>query len=617
MAGICGIVQKNRKGDEARLNSAFDRMVSKLTLSPKQKVEKISNESVWVGAGLPLQSGNGQGIFRNDETSIFFAVEGLLFVNDSVKQLIQSENIDAQFSSNCDYIPYLYSKFGTDFSKKLTGWFNIFLFDEKIGKAILFNDRLGLLPLFLYNSGDQYLFASKLESILASGLMTKIDFDIVSIAEQFLFNYPLSKHSHIQNITTLPAASIIQLSNNELITTTYWSPAELIINNPIPKKEGFELINQAFETSVKRAIINYQGNIAVSLTGGWDGRLILSYALKNYSDRIHTFSFGDEHSPDIIIPQTIAKSEGFRYTPFLLDKSYIENDFFDSARSTIVQSNGVRGYRRAPYLYTMGKISNNSNLILSGNFGDEMLKFSAFKPSEVQSKALINYIQSDFTQRPVFPENLFNEQFLKEVDREELVDEWNKRFQDLEDEISCYDNRSMKYNHLKLTRIANRFFGFEMNSYNDFVYNFSPFLDFDFITEFSKTVYCGLYHPFNENRLKDKEMTSLLYAKLVKGNSATLAAYNTDRGFSMTDVTTLRGKFKVYTKKFISKGPAVKTSYLSERTADLFNQQHKIVYPNSFGKHLKYPYDKGIDLNLMSRIQSLEFWIGHITKEYL
>jgi len=620
MAGICGIIQKNSKIQKGRLDTAFERMLSKLPANSNQSSDRLEQDSFWVGKSFPITQGNESGIIHNPELSVYCAVEGLVYINDSEKANIRRENGGVEFPSQNQYIPYLYAKYTFDFVKYLTGWFNIFLFDQKQGLATLVNDRIGFLPMFIYDSDDEFVFASKIESILASGLMASIEFDAVSFAEQFLFNYQLSNHSLIKNINTLPAATVYQLKLEDKNKSIYWSPCELIVEKPLPKKEGFEVINEALEVAISKAFANLQGDVAITLTGGWDGRLVLSYALEKFSERIHTFSYGTAISPDIAIPKIIAQSMGFRHTPFLLDQSYLDSYFPNSARSTIVLSNGVRGYRRAPYLYVMPQLLGISNLILSGNFGDEMFKFAVLKPSEVQSEALINYIQSDFKKRPRFLHQLFQDQFLINTSNSELDDEWNRRLQDLEDELSCYDNRSKKYNHLKLTRIANRFFGYEVNSYNDYTNNFSPFLDFDFISMFSKTIYCGIYHPFNGNRITDKEMIAILYANLIKKNHKTLAKYNTDRGYSMADVTNPFGKILTYTKRRFSKASLEKEPDFSERISKLFDQLHQSVYSDSIGKYLQYPYDEGengVNKNLMSRVQSLEFWIGRITKEYL
>lgn len=620
MAGICGIIQKKGIVEKDRLNNAFEKMFFKLSATPNQASDKLILESIWVGKSFSLSSGNELGIIHNQRLSIYCTVEGLVYVNDNEKTLIQNENSSVNFTTQSEYIPYLYAKYSIDFVKYLTGWFNIFLIDVNESKCILTNDRLGFLPLFIYNSDNQFIFASKVECIIASGLMKKVEFDLVSIAEQYTFNYQLSDNSLIKEIKTVSAASTYQIKSAEVNKANYWSPRELILDSPISMKDGFELINEALDNAVNKAFTNHLGDVAVTLTGGWDGRFVLSIALKQNTKRINVFSFGEKDSADILIPQNISKTEGYRYFSYLLDQDYFDKFFINSARNSIINSNGIRGYRRAPYFFTTSQISANSSLVLSGNFGDEMLKFATIKPSEVISSALINYVSSDFKIRPDFPQLLFKGQIVEGSVLSKLIEEWNIRFKELEKEISIYGAISEKYNHIKLTRIASRFFGYEANSYNDYVSNFSPFLDIDFIIAFSKTDYSGIYHPFNKNRLRDKESASRLYANLVVRNNKKLANFKSDRGYSMTDVINPLGRLLVLYKKHFLKHTYSDGSFVNARSAKLFGTHYQEKYPETYEKNLQYPLKDNaeqINKNLLSRVQSLNYWISYITDKYL
>ncbi|NVO08497.1 MAG: hypothetical protein HXX16_00915 [Bacteroidales bacterium] len=616
MAGICGIIQMNGEAENQKLKNAFEKMLPELSAELNPSKSQLVLDSIWVGKCFPkYQDKDNQPIY-NHKLSIYYFVDGEVYVSDSIQKQIQEENRDGIFLSPSDYIPYLYVKFSVDFVKHLTGWFNIFLFDVNDSKCIIANDRLGFLPLFIYNSGNQFIFASKLECIIASGLMKNVDFDLVSFAEQYTFNYQLSDNSLIEGIKTLPVSSIYQIKREEVNKAYYWSPQELIVESPISRKEGFEIINEALDNAVNKALTNHLWNIAVTLTGGWDGRLVLSYALKQNRSRISLFSFGEKDSADILIPRAISKSEDLGYCPYILDEDYFDKFFIDSARNSIIKSNGIRGYRRAPYFFTTPQISTNSRLILSGNFGDEILKFATIKASEVISSALINYISSDFKIRPDFPQLLFKEQSVVS----KLIEEWNIRLEGLEKEVSGYGTISEKYNHIKLSRIANRFFGYEVNSYNDYIPNFSPFLDIDFITAFSKTNYSGIYHPFNANRLKDKEIASRLYANLISRNNKRLASYKSDRGYSMADVINPFGRLLVLSKKHFLKQTFSDGSFVNGQSAKFFDAYYQEKYPETYEKNLQYPLKNNVEQinkNLLSRVQSLNYWISYITDKYL
>ncbi len=133
-----------------------------------------------------------------------------------------------------------------DYIKHLTGWYNIFISDSNNNISILSNDRFGLLPLYFYESDSVFIFASKIESILVSGFMPRIEFDAVSLSEHLLFNYPVSDKTFIKNISTLQAASQYRFSDN-INCSAYWSPAELISSSPLPKNQSLDLIDGAFK----------------------------------------------------------------------------------------------------------------------------------------------------------------------------------------------------------------------------------------------------------------------------------------------------------------------------------------------------------------------------------
>jgi hypothetical protein len=82
-----------------------------------------------------------------------------------------------------------------------------------------------------------------------------------------------------------------------------------------------------------------------------------------------------------------------------------------------------------------------------------------------------------------------------------------------------------------ISNIERKYFGAEMASYKHLVTNYSPFLDYDFISALVKTSFFGGYN--DGKKYISTFNNSMLYAKLITRNSPELAAEPTDRGFSM------------------------------------------------------------------------------------
>ncbi len=597
---------------------ALHSMLPKLYGSAQQKNELILLKEYCFGNVAPVSAKTNDCFVYNNALDIYCVIDGLIFIEDSEKRLIQEKYNLTSKLNDIEYIPYLYLHYKADYVKHIGGWFNIFLHEFKNETSVLSNDRLGLLPLYYYESDTVFIFASKIEGILASGLMPKIDFDVVSMAEHLLFNYPVSSNTFIKGISTLPAATQFTFSG-AVSKFVYWSPAELISSTPLSKSKSIDLIDESLRCETNKPFKNSNGLIGATLTGGWDGRLALAYMLPEYRERLRVFSFGSEFSPDVTIPMEIAGKENFTYDPIILNQEYINNSFLDSAEKTILYSNGMRSYRRSHYIYAAQQLASTTGIFVSGNFGDEVFKFSQILPCEVITKELISLVQSGFTKRTelISENNSLNLAFFNDTS---IKDELFARLDHLEKEVAGYSTISEKFHHLKHTCIAAKYFGTEINSYNDFIGNFSPFLDIDFLTAFSQTSYSGIYYPFNGNKLKHKEMSSMLYAELIKRNSKSLLYYSTDRGFSMADMMNPLGRLSVLYKKKFKKKLQGKDPYFLEKADSLFqatylgtnyiktkpNTNHQVFFNLEFS-----------NTKLRDKVISLNYWIEYIDKEYV
>jgi len=196
-----------------------------------------------------------------------------------------------------------------------------------------------------------------------------------------------------------------------------------------------------------------------------------------------------------------------------------------------------------------------------------------------------------------------------------LANEFNYRVENLADKIKSFDSLSRKYYYLRFEVNLRKYFGAEVNSYNDYLYCFSPFIENEFMDAFAKTSYMGDSHPFNSNDLKLKMRTTLLYYKLIKRNYESLTKYNTARGYSMKDAASISGKLKILIQKKLQRGKNKVDAFNTQPTDELFV---KIVDESDF---IKYPVPINLarDWNIknVADINSLYLWSQSITGKYL
>jgi asparagine synthase (glutamine-hydrolysing) len=85
------------------------------------------------------------------------------------------DELSGPWSSNTDTEVVLraYREFGVDVFRKMRGMFALALWDHQRQTLVLARDPLGIKPLYYYVSENQFVFASELRALLASGLIPR------------------------------------------------------------------------------------------------------------------------------------------------------------------------------------------------------------------------------------------------------------------------------------------------------------------------------------------------------------------------------------------------------------------------------------------------------------
>lgn len=617
MAGIAGIIALNKSNNKDQLDTAWTELQNGMAYSSEQLKASYEDEGFRMGNVLPLALEQNEQFVQADPLAYHLAIEGMLFVSDMLKKELEERYQLEKLESEEAYLPYLFDLHGADMGLHLSGWYNIVVYDSTKQEAVIINDRLGYLPLFYYQDGDLLLFASKLEALLDSGLMKEVKIDEVSIAEHLFFNYTLSEHTYIQGIKTLSDASRLCFKpSSGLEIERYWEVGELFGIPALDKKTSIDLIDKSLKASINKMLAKGFDKLNFSLTGGWDSRVVLSYLLPGQKDKLRAYSFGASEAPDITIPQEIARKEGFSYQAYKLGDQYVKEDFMGHALETIRLSNGTRNYKRTHYLYAIKQVARESKYLLTGIFGDEIFKVGKPEGGTVITSSAVDFIGSNFDVEQVM--DRFSNSGIPEIlklSSDSLMQELRNRLNLVSERFRNYSSPGERYFAFRFTLNLRKYFGNEVNSYNDFVYCFSPFIDHDFLKEFAKTEYMASRFPYEETDLKLKAQSSWLYYKLTNSNWPNLTRYNTSRGFSMKATQGPFGIIRILfiksvLKRFAKKKDAFNTGQLDKIFKE-YVERDKAANANS-------PLSLKGDTSGLSKadLYSLELYINRLTKRY-
>lgn len=282
---------------------------------------------------------------------------------------IKEELSNYQFrtSSDTEVILALYDKYGADVARHLPGMFAFALWDDEKRQLVCARDRFGEKPFFYAIGKDgEFIFASELKSIIASGLVEP-ELDRSSLIHYLRFLYVNPRKTIYKNIFTLPPASQLVFKDGGLRIDRYWSMPEL--NNSITMEQASEQFSQLLHTAVANQLIA-DVPVGAFLSGGLDSSTIVAVASK-YKQNIKTFSFGFRDSIDETgYAKGIAKKYGTDHVELYDDREDLGELLM---KMTGIYDEPFADSSNIP-TYLISKLaSKQTKVVLTGDGADELL----------------------------------------------------------------------------------------------------------------------------------------------------------------------------------------------------------------------------------------------------
>ena len=265
------------------------------------------------------------------------------------------------------------------FPRCLEGQFAGVLIDERRESGVLFNDRLGMERLFVYEDDRTFYFASEAKAILAAIPGTRA-FDLQGVAEFMTCGSTIGEASLYRGIRVLPAASAVVFGRRIPVTaTTYFRRAEWQGLDPIAQTDFVAELQGALTSAVQRDTTAPPA-AALSLTGGLDSRMILA-SIDAPPESLPGYTFGSMYrdSYDVKIGRRVAAACQQPHHVLRLDRPFVSNIDRHIEQAVFV-SDGCLGLSGAAELFVNRLARSVAPVRVTGNYGGELLRaVRAFK----------------------------------------------------------------------------------------------------------------------------------------------------------------------------------------------------------------------------------------------
>lgn len=202
---------------------------------------------------------------------------------------LESDGIVFRGGSDTEVLIALYEKYGPDCLSMLNGMFAIAIWDKTKQSLFLARDRLGKKPLYYYQKGERFLFASEIKSILcAPDIDRSIRTD--AVVDFFFYQYVPDPKTIFSAVYKLPPGHWMQIDKNGTTLHQYWdvsfSQTHTGSKNQI-QGELFELL----QDSVRARMIS-DVPLGAFLSGGVDSSAVVGMMAESSKSPVTTCAIG-------------------------------------------------------------------------------------------------------------------------------------------------------------------------------------------------------------------------------------------------------------------------------------------------------------------------------------
>jgi asparagine synthase (glutamine-hydrolysing) len=433
---------------------------------------------------------------------------------------------------------------------RLPGFYYCIQFLTQEFRYEFFNSHFGILPVYYIQDRNHLWISSHLKLIL--GLRKgSYKMDRHYMAEMALFNYAFDSRTPFEEIKTLPSHSLLSASPKDFTVIKYSNVAKYFCKAPDPVRTALPALIELF---TKRTRIYLSGgNTAISMTGGFDGRTLVSAAM-HHKFPVSAFSFGTRDNPDLYIPLRQSRALGLNFIPIILDENYQNKSYFPMATQMIRDTGGYPGFLHAHFPYSASLLSGDFSLIANGSFGSEI-----FRALHIQGMVTSRSLVSLFAEEdPV--------DFLRSIKKDKVLaflnlDNLKTEIQETGEKCIAY-KRSLadlgNVNHMFYTFIFEeafrKFFGPQIASQFPFLDIRSPFIDNEFLLAILQTSLAGPNNEFFTHNPVRRMKGQLFYSIFINKHYPQLGRMETGKGYRPSDLLSLQGKIAIsygYIKKRI------------------------------------------------------------------
>ena len=378
MPGIAGIIGTGAPGEnENRLREMLKCMMHEEFYSSGTYINEQLD--LWVGWVTQKGSFSARNPIWNEKKDVCLIFSGEEFADlHAINSLrLRGHNFE---SGDASYLVHLYEEMGSGCIEKLNGRFSGVIVDLRQQNALLFNDRYGLNRIYFYENSSGFFFSSEAKSLLRV-LPELRRLDPTGLAETFSCGSVLQNRTLYTGISLVPGGAAWSfIPKQHPRKMFYFRPNQWEDQASLSPSEYYEKLKTTWARILPR-YLRGPNQVAMSLTGGKDSRLIMAWAHAQ-PGALPCYTFGGIYRDcqDVKLARQVAKVCRQPHEVITVDRAFLR-EFPNLAERTVYLTDGILDVSASPDLYVNRRARQIAPVRLTGNYGQEILRGDiAFKP---------------------------------------------------------------------------------------------------------------------------------------------------------------------------------------------------------------------------------------------
>jgi asparagine synthase (glutamine-hydrolysing) len=243
-------------------------------------------------AHQPMRSDDGRYVLIYNGETYNFAEE---------RRALESRGHRFRTTGDTEVVLHLFTEHGKDCLRHMRGMFAFAVWDTLEQTVFLARDRLGIKPLYLYQTPGRLVFGSELKTLIASGLVPR-ELDLRGLQQLLSLGSIQPPRTLVSGVRALLPGHAAIYQRGELSTFQYWDVDAARATRSVHGlsfEDATALVREKLEESV-RLRVRSDVPLGTFLSAGVDSAAIVGLMRRIGIERVKTFTIGFESSPGAV-----------------------------------------------------------------------------------------------------------------------------------------------------------------------------------------------------------------------------------------------------------------------------------------------------------------------------